>query len=168
MIPCLTLNIVFFSNCWGIKLEHWCHFCFEFCFLPPPRPADYRPGHLPNFPLPLPPWLWHLPPVTDIWWLSLETCSNLFTWWPTPTQSPLVLTPSGGHLAGGTHPTAILSCLDLLSHGRGAWPSYSPPPATTTSSINTPVQMNNYWYKAGPTGYLPLINEMLFWCFKVQ
>ena len=52
-------------------------------------------------------WTWTSlyrdPPTSDIWWLSLETCSNLFT--------------SGdyGWQAGDTHPTAALSCLKLFS-----------------------------------------------------
>ena len=54
-----------------------------------------------------------LPPATDIWWPSLETFSNLFTW-------GLVLT-SGSHWstyswqAGGTHPTGLLSCTMFFS-----------------------------------------------------
>ena len=56
------------------------------CFSPPPSlpsspcplplpcpPPDIRPGNLP------------LLPATDIWWLSLETCSNVFTRRPMPS-----------------------------------------------------------------------------------
>ena len=39
----------------------------------------------------------HPPPDSDIWWLSLETCSNLLKH---------VLWPQ----AGGRHPTGMLSC----------------------------------------------------------
>ena len=59
----------------------------------------------------------YLPPATDTWWSSLETCSNLFTWGPTP----IVLTPSGGHWnmyswqACDTHPTEMLYCWWLVS-----------------------------------------------------
>ena len=47
-----------------------------------------------------------------MWWPSLETSSNLFTWGP---HSQLVLTPGGhwsifGWQAGGTHPISMLSC----------------------------------------------------------
>ena len=49
------------------------------------------------------------PPTSEIWWPSLETCSNFFTWGPLP-----VLTSGGrsthGWQAGGTHPTGMLSC----------------------------------------------------------
>ena len=57
-----------------------------------------------------------IPPTTDNWWSSLDTCPNLFTWGPTShPPPPPVLTPSGGHRntyswqAGGTHPTGMLS-----------------------------------------------------------
>ena len=82
-------------------------------YLPPPLkwdlgtypPAPAPPNRGPRY-LPLP------TPATDIWWLSLESCPNLFTWEPT---HPLVLTPSGGHWntdgwqAGSMHPTGMLS-----------------------------------------------------------
>ena len=41
-------------------------------------------------------WTYPPPHVSDIWWSSLEACSNLFTWGPNPT----VLTSSGGHQSG--------------------------------------------------------------------
>ena len=53
------------------------------------------------------------PPATDIRWLSLETCSNKFTWGPLP---PLVLTSSDGHRntcgwqVGCAHPSVMLPC----------------------------------------------------------
>ena len=47
----------------------------------------YRPRHQTLGPIP--------PLCTDIWWLSLETCSHLFIWGPTPHS--LVLISSGGH-----------------------------------------------------------------------
>ena len=46
--------------------------------------------------------------ITDIWWSSLETCSDVFTWESIP--------PSGSHQntyswqAGGTYNTRMLSC----------------------------------------------------------
>ena len=43
----------------------------------------------PGYPMP--------PPATDIWWSSLETCLNLFTWGPIPR---IVLTSSCGHQSG--------------------------------------------------------------------
>ena len=52
------------------------------------------------------------PPASDIWWPSLETCSNLFTWGP---PLPPVLT-SGGHWsthgwqAGGWASNEMPSC----------------------------------------------------------
>ena len=59
---------------------------------------------------------WDLPsPTTDIWWSLLKTCSNLFTWGPTPPPKT-VRTSSGIHRstygwqAGGTHPTGMHSC----------------------------------------------------------
>ena len=36
------------------------------------------------------------PPASDIWWLSLETCSNLFTWTPSPEQHLVVATEYEG------------------------------------------------------------------------
>ena len=54
-------------------------------------------------------------PASDIYWWSLETCSNLFIWGPHGASS------GGGRWnwsnyrfqAGGTYPTGILSCLSL-------------------------------------------------------
>ena len=55
-------------------------------------------------------------PTSDIWWSSLETCSNLFTWGLTSLQSP-VLTSTGDHQnmygwqGGSEHPThSYLNC----------------------------------------------------------
>ena len=53
------------------------------------------------------------PPAADIWWSSLETCSNLVVWGFAPI--PSVLTSSGGHRntygwqAKSTIPTGMLS-----------------------------------------------------------
>ena len=83
--------------------------------LPPLPPLDIRPGDL--------------PPTTDIWWISLETCSNLFTWGPTPPPPPPqpVLTSGDGHQntygwqAGGTHPTGVVSCSKYFSSSLRQW-----------------------------------------------
>ena len=50
----------------------------------------HPPSDLRTYPLPTDhPWhqIWGPtpPPITDIWWTSLETCSNLFTWGSSPT-----------------------------------------------------------------------------------
>ena len=54
--------------------------------------------------LPPPPQTWNLGtyplPPTDIWWLSLKTCSDLFSLGPNLRTPPLVLTPCGGHWSG--------------------------------------------------------------------
>ena len=59
------------------------------------------------------------PPASDMWWQSLETCSNFFIGphcTPPPTTHTLVLTSSGHHQsmygwqAGSTYPTEMLSC----------------------------------------------------------
>ena len=56
----------------------------------------------------------HYPPTTDIWWSSLETCSNLYTWelirisnryWHLVDWSPK---------ADGTYPTRILPCIRFM------------------------------------------------------
>ena len=62
----------------------------------------------------LPSWIPY-PPATEIWWWSLETCSNFFTWEPTPSCTP-VLTSSGGHRGGryASYWNAVL--LELTSH----------------------------------------------------
>ena len=52
-------------------------------------------------------------PNTDIWWPRLETCSNLFTWRPTPPQGALVSVgywSTYGWQVDGTRPAGILSC----------------------------------------------------------
>ena len=52
------------------------------------RPTSPSPPPLPAPPLPPRHQIWDLPPspATDIWWSSLETCSNLFTWGPNPQR----------------------------------------------------------------------------------
>ena len=68
---------------------------------PPPRP--FSPRHetwVPTWIKRPPTWdmgTYPLPllPTSDIWWSSLETCSNLFTAGPPPT--PMVLISGGGH-----------------------------------------------------------------------
>ena len=73
-------------------------------------------------------WPLSLPAASDIWWWSLETCSNLLIrgspgsdiwWWPLKLK----------HLrfqAGGTHPTGMLSCLNC-SCWRYPWGFAVPP-----------------------------------------
>ena len=70
------------------------------------------------------------PPASDIWWWSLETCSNF--WGP-----PLGVTSGGGYWnwstygfqVGGTHPTGMLSCVILcllqIAHNYWNWHSLS-------------------------------------------
>ena len=82
-------------------------------------PCDHYPWPL----SPFPPQIhrlyqtWNLPPPR--YWhcrSSLETCSNVFIWWPTPFQ--IVVTSGGGcwntygWKAGGKHPSGMLSCLN--------------------------------------------------------
>ena len=51
------------------------------------------------------------PPTGDIWWPSLETCSNVFIWGrPQPTSTDIWL--YGWHV-GGTHPIVMLSDLKI-------------------------------------------------------
>ena len=85
-------------------------------------PLDIRHG-TPLIPA-LSPCKWHSPParrgsypVTDIWWTSLETCSNLFTWaHPFPQYWHIWWSLKHVLLEGGsTHPTRMLSCLNLFS-----------------------------------------------------
>ena len=69
------------------------------------HPPDTRYGNLPH------------PTASDIWWPSLETCSNLFIWGPPPP----VLTSSGGHWnmygrqVGDMHPTGMQSYINYRS-----------------------------------------------------
>ena len=51
------------------------------------------------------------PSLTNIWWPSLETSSNLFTWDPHPQEWRLVTGhwSTSGFQAGNTHPTGMLS-----------------------------------------------------------
>ena len=76
----------------------WWNFQYLIFTAPDSRPGDLSPSH-----------------ATDIWWSSLETCPNFFTWWlPSP-----VLTSSGGYLntygcqAVGTHPNGMHSCFRM-------------------------------------------------------
>ena len=75
----------------------------------------------------LPSWIPY-PPATKIWWWSLETCSNFFTWGPTPSCTP-VLTSSGGHRSGryASYWNAVL--LELTSHvniaSQISWKTYT-------------------------------------------
>ena len=88
------------------------HDALEF-IVPPPIPPKHGTWVPPN-----PIWgLGTYPyPTTDIWWSSLENCSNLFTLGPTPA---LILTHSGGHQdmygwqAGGTHPIGMLFLFNI-------------------------------------------------------
>ena len=49
-------------------------------------------------------------PASDIWWSSLKTCSNLFTWGPTPCYWHLVVaTKTHKWESGGMHLTGMLS-----------------------------------------------------------
>ena len=53
------------------------------------------------------------PPAINIWWSSLETCSNWFTWGPTSHQYWHLVVPhrnTYGWQAGDTHPSAMLTC----------------------------------------------------------
>ena len=53
-------------------------------------------------------------PASDTWWPSLETCSNLFTWWPPHTE--IWWPPKKRRLAvSGTHPTGMLPCILLFN-----------------------------------------------------
>ena len=70
-----------------------------------------------------------LPPASDIWWASLETCSNLLPWGPLSPPHPLVLT-SGSRCsycwqAGGTHPIGMLSCITYFYRAGGGGPAWS-------------------------------------------
>ena len=93
-------------------------------------------------------------PATDVWWSSLETWQNLFSWGPNTPK--LVLTPSGGYQnvhgwkAGGMHPTGMLSCyhpqeimfshLSVILSTGGCLARYPPrqtPPKTATAADGT-------------------------------
>ena len=76
-----------------------CHVCLSFCLSPfylypwcmeshcTGSPLDIRPG-TPNPPSRHQTWR---PPATDIWWSSLETCSNLLIWGPRASARHLVV-----------------------------------------------------------------------------
>ena len=68
--------------------------CLSFLFGGPHMTITHdTSGH--GYPSTLPlPQIPDMRPATDIWWSSLKTCSNLFTWGPTPRPP---LTFSGGH-----------------------------------------------------------------------
>ena len=83
-----------------LPMMHWPHHTWP-CH--GPAPLNMGP-HCTRTPQALP------PSVSDIWWARLETLR---------TKS-LVLTPTGywrryGWQAGGTHPTRMLSCLQIVS-----------------------------------------------------
>ena len=60
------------------------------------------------------------PHASDIWWPSLQTCSNLFTWGPpSPVQTSGDHQSMYGCSACGTHPTRILSCFSYFLQCRG-------------------------------------------------
>ena len=71
---------------------------------------------------PLPMMHWNMGTcTTDIWWSSLDTCSNLFTWGPNTPLPPAVVISTGGHWnmyswqADGRHPTGMLSCFYVFT-----------------------------------------------------
>ena len=93
---------------------------------PIPLPPNMGPVYLPRPPSPkhgtcVPIPSLHMPLATDVWLSSLKTCSNMFTWGPTPRPT-LVLTPNGSHWntysyqVGGMHPAGMLTCTELCSH----------------------------------------------------
>ena len=108
------LSVILFRGVpmWPLAMMHWEMGSSLYPWIP-----DMRPTPSP-IPPPRTPWIPDMgptpSPAADIWWSSLETCSNLFAWGPTP---PPVLISSGGHWntyswqAGGTHPTGMLSCI---------------------------------------------------------
>ena len=55
---------------------------------------------------------WESRTLSDNWWWSLETCSNLFIWGASPEQHMVVATETEAHVfqASGMHPTGMLSC----------------------------------------------------------
>ena len=89
----------------------WCsHRCLSFC------------SEVPMWPLPMMHWTSlyralpspHIRPKTPLEQhrgSSLETCSNLFIWWPSPaTSGGCHWSTTCGFQARGTHPTGMLSC----------------------------------------------------------
>ena len=78
----------------------------------------------------------HPPPATDIWWSSLETCSNA------SDATPLVLTSSGDHRntygwqVDGTHHTGMLLSCSLFS----AFVTY------LETEQNIAIPPNHKWY----------------------
>ena len=83
---------------WPLPMMHW------FSLYRAPWTSDL--GTRPTLPPPL--------YSSNIWWWSLDTCSNLFIWGP-----PQLVTSGGCHWkwstysvqAGGSDPTGMLSCL---------------------------------------------------------
>ena len=54
------------------------------------------------------------PPACDIWWPSLETCSNLFIWGPPPFQEHVVVPTETRTICGGGGCASYLNVFLLL------------------------------------------------------
>ena len=107
----------------------------------PLRPLDLGPGYPtpspdtgcwypPTHP---PPWTWKIyPPITDILWSSLETCSNLFTWGPTPTpiQYWHLVEATKRHTVGKRVVGILLECCLVFTMHAHARPCVYPTPKT--------------------------------------
>ena len=95
---CLSVILFRAVLIWLLSMMHWT----SLYRVPVPPPPDIGYG---------------IPLASDIWWVSLETCSNLFIE-PHCTASPVQT--SGGHQSiygcqvVGTHPTWIFSCPVIL------------------------------------------------------
>ena len=89
---------------WPLPMMHWTSL---YRTMPPDCETS---DHQPWDPHPPPRQTWD-PPAINIWWPSLENCSNLFIRGSPP---PPVLRSGGwssyGWQAGGMHPTGMLSC----------------------------------------------------------
>ena len=77
---------------WPLTMVHWASL-----YTAPPFSSDMIP---------------HWTPASDIWWPSLEICSNLFTSGRTPTGADIwsLLKHIRSAQAGSTHPPGMLSC----------------------------------------------------------
>ena len=103
----------------GIPCNHYQWYIKSYCTGPSPtlfQSSDLI-GQAPYPHGPSPLQTWNLTkqgassPARDIWWSSLETCSNLFASGPSPGADICwLLNHVWSAQAGDTHPTGMLSC----------------------------------------------------------
>ena len=70
----------------------------------------------------LPPlWSGGIPPASDTWWSTSKTCSNLFTWYPTPNHYWHLVVSTEARTVGKWAVHILLECFLVFSERTFSW-----------------------------------------------